>query len=198
MKMLSLNIKIVLGITLLSLLGACKSYDNIGLGPMIKGNTPSSASKKCSYTPAGDTCEIFFRDHQGQNLRANSIRDKIDNQLLKIKIFDTWTGLKQKVGYFPYKLYLLTISPIVVMVTPASPPTNDYCHNQYLTSKLIFPVCYQYLESPKVMPGSFIFSTDVLNKLFYIPDDAEKFEVSIKDTKLELAKSGKEWIVVRY
>lgn len=194
---------------LLIMVSGCAVYQDIGDGPLIKGNKHATASMRCTSNPGGNSCAVYFKDHLGQVVDSKTIVENIDAYLSNVRPFDKWvTAAKAQqprsayTAHFPFKLYLLTMSPSVVMAVPAPPGYHANCNGQslkygYFTSRLLIPVCYQYFDTPEIANGSFWFSPDSRNGIDYIPDGIDSYTIKVNGATLELAKSGNQWIVVR-
>lgn len=196
----------VAALMLFFILSACTVHQNIGIGPLAQGNSPSTASMSCTENPGGRSCTVYFKDQTGLNVDSVAMVKKIDAHLSKVTPFDEWVSAakneKRARSFFPYKLYLLTMSPSIVMAVPVSLGTHDNCNGQYLkkgylTSRLLMPVCYQYFDKPEVAKGSLWFSPEGKIDFEYIPDEADQYTINVNGVVVELAKSGSQWIVVR-
>ena len=190
-------------------MSGCAVYENMGEGPMVQGNNPSTVSMKCTSDPGGNSCIVYFKDHNGREVNSSALAVSIDDYLSNIRPFDKWVkAAKAQKPYsvytanFPFKLYLLTISPAVVMAVPVPPGTHANCNGQdlkygYLSSRLLYPVCYQYFDKPEIANGTFWFSPDSPNGINYIPDEVDSYTIKVKGADVELAKSGNYWMVIR-
>lgn len=151
----------------------------------------------------------LFRDHTGKEIDTQTIRKTIDAYLPKVKPFEQWVLIAKSqsehsryTSKFPYKLHLLTISPIVVLVVPISPSERFGCNGQsgrdgYISSGLLLPACYRYLEPPSVAQGSFWFSPEDATGIHYLPDEKDSITIQVNGSSVDLAKSDGHWLVMR-
>jgi hypothetical protein len=156
-------------------------------------------------------CEYAFVTHTGQRLRVvEDVEEVIDEYLARIPSLAGWAGpqrgaLRWSPQYryvgFPYRLYLLTVSPIVIMVVPiAKAPPAAFCGEGIRdgclrSKKLDEPI--RFLAAPEIQPDSFWFSPDLKTPERRIPNDETHVVIPLGSSKLDLTSNGTKWEVRR-
>ena len=183
-------------------------------GPLLLGNQHALTLKRCAIISgfmSKGPCEVAFVDHKKRKVAWNNIREKIDAHLNSIPEFEPWVSIAREdssscMAYrrevrcrIPYKLNLLTISPMVVLATPYSNKMRLYCrgppeggcisgrsHNSYF-----------YRGSIDVIPESLIFFPEEPFGVVPIPNDTQHFEIQLPDSSLILDAENGQWKVSR-
>lgn len=106
----------------------------------------------------------------------------------------------------PYRMFLLTISPAIVLVVPITPNRSDYYKNH--CSTLLFKGCiqsqgfrgsaYWFHDTPPVANGSFWFTTEEQpGTVHYLKDGQSKHEISVDQATVRLSNANSRWEVHR-
>ena len=184
-------------------------------GPLLMGNRHAEVVKRCSLFPpimGRGSCEEAFVDHYESKVRWLYIRDQIDNYLPKVSPLAPWVGEPNGLGItkphrsappyvIPYRMHILTISPIIVLAVPkvedkrinyCSVPGRQGCISSPRTGAAFF-----YKGNINIVPGSFWFSPDLPVGVSYVPDAAQNYNIELPDSRLELVAEKGEWKVTR-
>lgn len=191
--------------------------ENVEMGPSLMGSQRAKVLRRCAALPSymsRGPCEEAFVDHRHEKIPTLDIQEKIDTYLKKITALSPWVGEVRKNGtgvtmpyrreapyIIPYRMHILTISPIVVLVVPKD--KNDqfnYCGAPGKQGCLSSPrtgAAFFYRDVIKVAPGTFWFSPDMPVEANYIPNDAKHFEIRLPDSKIELVAKDGVWDIQR-
>lgn len=185
-------------------------------GPLLIGDQHAKAFKRCSVAPpmmGRGHCELAFLDHQGEKVLWTDVQEQTDSYLKTIPALAPWVGELRSDGTgvsmpsrrerpyrVPYKLHILTISPIVVLAVPRSEGDLDSCGVPSLDGCIPSPrtgSAFYYQDNIKVVRGSFVFSPDSPLQVLAIPNDTEHFEIGLQDSYLALIAEKGTWRVRR-
>jgi len=185
-------------------------------GPLLLGNQRAQTLVRCAVVPAfmsKGPCEEAFVDHLNEKVAWLDVQEDVDAYLKRIPALAPWVGELRKDGTgvtmpyrreapyrIPYRMHILTISPIVVLVTPntndqfnnCSAPEGEGCIPSPRTGAAFF-----YRAHIKAVSGSFVFSPDMPMEVTAIPSDSQHFEIKLPDSKLELVAENGNWKVQR-
>lgn len=184
---------------------------------MLLGNSRAETLSRCAVVPAymsRGPCEKVFVNHRGEKVSARDLQEGIDSYLKSIPALAPWVGEIRKDGsgvtkphrreapyVIPYRMHILTISPIVVLAVPKS--QNDqfnYCSvpgKQGCLSSPRTDAAFFYRGDIRVEPGTFWFSPDMPVGATVIPSDVKQFEILLPDSQLELVAIDGVWNVRR-
>lgn len=106
----------------------------------------------------------------------------------------------------PYRMFLLTISPAIVLVVPVTPNPSDYYKNGCQT--LLFKGCiqsqgfrgnaYWFHDAPPVADGSFWFTTvEQSGTVHYLKDGQSGHEIAVGEAAVQLSNVNSRWEVHR-
>lgn len=106
----------------------------------------------------------------------------------------------------PYRMFLLTISPSIVLVVPIAPKASDYYRNS--CSTLLYKGCiqsqgfrgnaYWFHESPPVVSGSFWFTTeDRPGSVHYLNEGKSEHDILVGKSIVRLSQANSHWEVHR-
>jgi hypothetical protein len=156
-------------------------------------------------------CDYAFLDQNGKlvDIRRD-VRDVIDNYLAKLPFVAQWAREEHGYGYsapktskrFPYRLHILTISPVVVLAVPtidAAPPCSgpEMFSVGCWPAARFYPVPYLYKQRPKVVVGSFWFKPASSDEIAWLPNDAKTYSIPLQDSVLTLDEENGSWAVHR-
>ena len=155
-------------------------------------------------------CQIGFIDHHGEKVLFEELQDEIDAFLPNATPLRAWVGSMHSAGNdapkhyprMPYVLYILTISPAVVLAVPSDDNKRNYCSGVQLeqgcmSSTRLALEPYWYLGNPKIASGSFWFSPSLSTAITYVPDEARTYSITLPDSQIELIAKDGEWEVQR-
>ncbi len=106
----------------------------------------------------------------------------------------------------PYKMFLLSISPAIVLATPIRPSRSEYYKTH--CSTLLFKGCiqsqgfrgsaYWFHESPPIVDGSFWFTSDEpQGAVHYLKKGEAAHEITVGQAMLRLVQADTRWSVQR-
>lgn len=192
-------------------------------GPLIAGNNYAPVVQKCDSGSRGISdviyCDSAFVDHHGNRVDITlDVRNKIDDYLIKVEPIEPWViqtrtftdymGKKQTYkdakerSRLPYRLHILTISPVIVLAVPRDKNDSEYCAGRMFkegclrTARLKLEP-YWYKRNPKVADGSFWFSPTFTKTITYLPKEAHSYAIDLQDSRLELINEDGEWKITR-
>lgn len=186
-------------------------YNTAHSGPLIpKGERPQ-IQEKCGTVGAmssrGSNCQNAFIDQDGRRNDINDIIRRIDAHLQNVPQLAPWitpwpsNGSVNK-GRAPYKLYLLTISPIIIFAVPEADGKTDSCGSDIfrvgcLPSRSLNQNAYWFREAPPVLPGSFWFSPDFSSGVVPIILVSQTYQITNTNVALTLSIQNEHWVVSR-
>lgn len=185
-------------------------------GPLLLGNQRAQTLRRCAVVPAfmsRGPCEEAFVDHKNDKVGWLDIQEGVDAYLKSIPVLAPWVGERRKDGpgfttpyrreapyRIPFKMHILTISPVVVLVAPNPNDQFNYCSVPGRQGCIPSPrtgAAFFYRDNIKVVPGSFVFSPDMPMEVTTIPSDAQRFEIRLPDSQLEMVAKNGAWEVQR-
>lgn len=209
---IALLVAIPVAITGCAIRGDWKEIRNDG--PLLSENRTARLFRSCrSGGPMSDAprCDYAFLDQYGEfvDIRRD-IRDVIDDYLAQIPFLVDWATEKQRYGYsapktrqpFPYRIHILTISPVVVLAVPASDKPPPCYGNEMFSvgcwqAARFHPVPYLYKGSPRVVEGSFWFIPSSSKAVTWLPNGVKSYRIPLGDSELSLHEENGHWAVQR-
>jgi DNA polymerase III alpha subunit (gram-positive type) len=106
----------------------------------------------------------------------------------------------------PYRMFLLTISPAIVLVVPITPSSSDYYKNRCDT--LLFKGCiqsqgfrgsaYWFHDAPPVVNRTFWFTTEEQpGAVHFLKDGQSVHEIAVAQATVRLSSTNARWEVHR-
>lgn len=158
--------------------------------------------------------EIDYLDNRGKKIDTeNRVKRVLDVYLQKVPKIAPFLprsyrdGVSSSTGdkeAFPFQMYLLTISPLVVLAVPRPRAEyGAYCSGGIFSTGIIPSAgmlldCYAYLAKPKIRPGSFWFSPDLGITGQFLPEGKSNYSINLKGSRLDLIANGDVWSVQRH
>jgi hypothetical protein len=134
MKKKSRRISLMLGCLCFS---GCVSYDTswtpiAGTGPYLSGTSYAHAFRKCEQRlmDGARQCAIAFEDEDGLKHEVfHDLVGELDGLVMKVPGANLWPKTRSYPAELkvPYKLFLVTISPIIIVAVPAPPLQTEHC-----------------------------------------------------------------------
>lgn len=204
--------------TAIALLSGCAGIvweDTKWQGPVIDGNRSAAVVQSCSAMPQGLSdvgyCRRAFVDHMGRKVDVSrDVQGVLNAHVINVKEIAPWVAVPQTYGSpraarnerLPYRLHILTISPLVVLAVPRDQTDSDYCSGNIfvqgcLPSEKFILEPYWWLRTPKVRPNSFWFTPEMPSTVQYLPNDKQKHTIDLKDSTLVLIAKDGNWEVAR-
>jgi len=202
--------------TLPLLINSCAIYGPLWdktqwTGPIVVGNEHAKIVKKCTRDPVYIRCKTAFVDHNGDKVELiNDVQSDIDNYIRKIPQLAPWVKVRsntsrslraQKNSRIPYSFHIITISPLVVLVTPRDLSESDRCSSAYklgcMNTRVLTLEPYWYQSTPSAKNNSFWFSPDLDKGPVLIPKDIEEYKIKLHDSVLEFESNNGIWNIQR-
>lgn len=171
------------------------------LGPISMGTTRQPVMGGCNTTfMYSGGCDLIFTDHFGRRVDGHRLARELDQTAKQIEPLTPWLSKSlNDLSRLPYDLYLLTISPAVVLAVPSG-SSRVSCSSVYdqgcIQSQGFRGQAYWYRKAPTVRAGSFWYAVDV-DKHHQIDTRLGKVEITTSGAVLELAADGESWTVRR-
>ena len=198
----------ILSITIAATLSACVSTDLSwkpipGAGPYTINGASAPAYQKCEQhlMDGARQCNIAFEDATGQKIEVfHTLIPALDAYLQTIPEYESWpksAGTPVEVRV-PYKLYLLTISPAIVVMVPSPPASLVSCWmdapaGTCLRSYAAQGNSYDLSTEIPVVKGSRWFALGSTNGAPPIPTENATFDFPLKGVTARLVKAGTSW-----
>lgn len=190
------------------LLTACISYDVAwtpipGSGPYTINGVRASAYQKCEQRvmDGARQCPIAFEDGAGRKVEVfRTLIPELDSYLQSLPEYKSWpkSNSSPVETRVPYKLYLLTISPPIVVMVPSPPARFDSCWidaptGTCLRSYVAFGNSYDLSAEIPVVEGSRWFAVGSTSDARPIPDEPAIFNFPLDGVTAKLVKTGASW-----
>lgn len=179
-------------------------------GALNVGNVRPTMWMKCGtaeFMANGPICSWAFIDSNARRVSLDDIRDELDLFLEGLPQFREWINKRpnyksERERQFPYNLYLLTISPSVVMVVPVDKNKGRlYCSGRAPTgciySKSFDGRLYFFRDNPPIVPGSFLLSPSMPNSTVSIDSSSTTVQTQIGNAEINLVADNGIWAVSR-
>lgn len=171
------------------------------LGPIVVGKDRRSVLGNCHQTfMYSGTCDLVFIDHRGSHIDGFQLARELDQTGKHVASMAPW--LSKSLGdesKLPYDLYLLTISPAIVLAVPVAPP-HIQCGSVYaqgcIQSQGFRGKAYWYRVPPPIRAGSFWY-VEGGDEQFSIDVQSEAVDISAKGAVIELSATDGIWSIVR-
>lgn len=158
------------------------------------------------------TCDYGFTDSNQRVVDIyNDLMASMDSHAEKTTELRPWVNrINMKdapdAAKVPYRMFLLTISPAIVLVVPITPTASDYSKKRCDT--LLFKGCiqsqgfrgsaYWFHDTPPVANGSFWFTTeDQPGSVHYLRDGQPEHEIAVGQAIVRLSNANSHWEVHR-
>ncbi len=192
-------------------------------GPLIAGNQSANLQERCDLTQVfmsdSTRCDRAFIDHNGRRVDVTvDVRDVIDDYLDHVPELAPYIGQRRtdfKSGESPwqsprkgspFRVYILTISPIIVLAVPRANFQEDY-DELYCTANIFARGClptsrlslcpYWYKGAPRVRAGSFWFSPALPGSSIAVPEGLSEYAIKVGSDQVLLRNDGTHWTVTR-
>lgn len=187
-------------------------------GPLILGDQRARVQQRCDLTQEfmaeSTRCDHAFIDQTGNRVDVTTeVRDPIDEYLDRVPELAPYAARRrtESKGWesgkaSPFRIYVLTISPVVVLAVPRANNQEDY-DERYCTAKIYDRGClptsrlasspYWYKGAPRVRAGSFWFSPALQGGSVAVPDNASEYTIEVGKERVLLRGDGMYWKVTR-
>lgn len=184
-------------------------------GPLILGNKLAERLEKCDTGPSGISdvtyCKHAFVDHQGRKVDVvDDIQRRLDDFLALVPSIKPWVKVDQPPGSprapmstrLPFRLHILTISPVVVLAVPRDASDTDYCSGRFfvqgcLPSRKLDTEPYWYKRPPKAVDGAFWFSPELGIAEKAVSRGVNTYEIELPGSVVKLTRTDSAWAVSR-
>jgi hypothetical protein len=182
-------------------------------GALVDGNSRPPVLRRClqardSYAQ----CDYAFQDSAGN--KVNIYRDllpALDAHAEQIGQLKPWINKvdaknAKEPSEVPYKMFLLTISPAIVLVVPVADGRSGYYKNRNC-STLLWRGClqsqafrgnaYWFTQDPPIARDAFWFTTAEQKGSFHGLGDEASHDISVGGSNLRLVARDEQWVVQR-
>lgn len=162
---------------------------------------PIAGGCRQSFMYSG-TCDLLFEDLNGRRVDGRHIASELDRTAATFPLLAKWLNSVEggKDSELPYDMYLLTISPEIVLVVPRGHDRRKSCPSVYqdgcIQSMAFRAQSYWYQAAPKIRPGSFWFSQKT-GRLQPIETEEADVVISIDRAVVRLTPAKGTWKVFR-
>lgn len=171
------------------------------LGPISMGTTRQPVVGGCYTTfMYSGGCDLIFTDRFGRHVDGHRLANELDQTAKHIGPLAPWLSRSlNDSSKLPYDLYLLTISPAIVLAVPLG-ASRTSCSSVYdqgcIQSQGFRGQAYWYRNAPAIRTGSFWYSVDG-DKHHQIDVGLGRVEITTGGAVLELVADGNIWTVRR-
>lgn len=196
----------------LGLLVDCVSLDTswtptAGTGPYLSGTSFARVFQKCEQRlmDGARQCKIAFEDEAGKKHEVfHDLVSELDDLILRIPEAAAWQRTKSSAAEIkvPYKLFLVTLSPIVVIAVPAAPVTTEPCwsdapRGNCLRSYVAANNSYLLSTTIPIVAGTFWLSPLRTASRNFVPTDSDEYKFPLDGVNAKLIRQGDSWRFVR-
>ena len=196
-----------------------RNHENLNVGALNASNSRPEILSRCfqAYNTHAK-CDYGFRNSDESVIDIfNDLRPEIDKYAERVDKIKPWIK-KKRSRYrpnkkilneqtFPYKMFLLTISPAVILLVPSEPTYKAYRKNRNC-DRLLMTGCiqsqsfrgnaYWFLEQPPVVEGSFWFTPEEpYNTIHKLDVNKDIHNIKINESIVRLSKSNNKWLINR-
>ena len=161
-------------------------------GPLLMNGERANAYWRCALirNTSGGPCDVGFMDHRGHVISLRELERDIDAYVPGL-------SLSREV-----RLYVLTISPAVILAVPGRPRDRAQCLGEdYRTgcfaTAATGSIPFQYGPRAEVGEGSFWFVPSSGEGPVQLPRGASSVDIPLADSVIRLSAEGRYWNVLR-
>jgi hypothetical protein len=186
---------------------------NIGgdvVGALNVGNARPPVQERCGTPPFmsptnAPVCAYAFVDSAGRRVDIFDLRDRIDAIAETLPQLSPWINKvrdRKDETLFPYRMYLLTVSPAIVLIVPR-PRTqrHEFCgfllRTGCIQSQSFRGNDYWFRGNPSIQAGAFWFNADDRGPIELVANVEATVTVTSGAASLRLVPSNGQWIVSR-
>lgn len=199
-------------LTTSALLAGCVSFDTswaptTGAGPYLSGASFARVFQKCEQRlmDGASQCKIAFEDEDGKKHEVfHDLVIELDEQVLRIPEAATWQRTKSFPAEIivPYKLFLVTIAPTIIIAVPAPPATTEPCwndapHGKCLRSYVAANNGYSLSTTFPVIAGTRWLSSLSTSSRNFLPIGPVEYNFPLESVNAKLIRQGDNWQFIR-
>lgn len=161
-------------------------------GPLLMSGERAHAYWRCALirNTSGGPCDVGFMDHRGQVISLRELEREIDAYVPSL-------SLPRDV-----RLYVLTISPTVVLAVPGRSRDRAPCSGEdYKTGCFVTTatgsIPFQYGPRAEVGDGAFWFLPSSGQRPVQVPQGARSVDIPLPNSVIRLSAEGPYWKVLR-
>jgi len=196
----------------LGLLAGCVSFDTswtptTGAGPYLSGASFARVFQKCEQRlmDGARQCKIAFEDEAGRKHEIfHDLISELDDLVLRIPEATTWQRTKSSPAAIivPYKLFLVTISPVIMIAVPAPPAATEPCwsdapRGNCLRSYVAANNGYSLSTTFPVVAGTRWLSPLRTSSRNFLPTEPVEYNFPLEGVNAKLIRQGDNWRFIR-
>lgn len=196
----------------LGLISGCISFDTSwtpinGAGPYLSGTSFARVFQKCEQRlmDGAPQCKIAFEDEAGKKHEVfHDLVGELDDLVIRIPEAATW---KRTMGSpvmikVPYKLFLVSFSPIIVVAVPAPPLVTEHCwsdapRGNCLRSYIAANGGYSLSTTIPAVAGTLWLSPLSTSPGNLVPAEMDEYKLPLDGVNAKLIREGDSWRFVR-
>lgn len=172
-------------------------------GPRVSGGSEATVQERCQgQMPMSDVvrCERVLLTEQGDRVSISGEIEALERYLVNVPQIAPWitppNGPNKGPG--PYKLFLISFFPTIVVAVPQQRSTDWSCSgsqmkNGCIRSRAINLNSYWFRALPPIADGSFWFSPQLNEGSVQIDAHQPSITIRVGTSELSLAASNGEW-----
>jgi hypothetical protein len=196
----------------LGLLAGCVSFDTswtptTGTGPYLSGTSFARVFQKCEQRlmDGARQCKIAFEDEAGKKHEVfHDLVSELDDQVLRIPEAATWQRTKSSPAEIivPYKLFLVTLAPIIIIAVPAplaatEPCWSDAPRGNCLRSYVAANNGYSLSTTFPAVAGTRWLSPMSTSSRNLVPTGPVEYDFPLENVNAKLIRQGDNWQFIR-
>lgn len=184
-------------------------------GPLAWGSVRAKVMKKCDSGPSGfsdvTNCKWAFVDHRGTKVDASEdVQKLLDDFMPQVEILKPWVMIPHDGGSLsapersrvPYRLHIVTVSPVVLLAVPIQHGETDYCAGPWvkqgcIPSRRFSLEPYWYKKPPRAVEGAFWIAPCLGVKSKKIESATTEVFIPLPDSRLRLQPKDGFWAISR-
>jgi hypothetical protein len=202
------GVRTLLGLALALMLAGCASQDIswtpvAGVGPYLYEGVGARVFRRCErrLMDGAAQCEIAFEDANGQKLEVfKTLIPQLDAYLQDLAEYKTWprtNGIPVQTK-IPFKLYLLTISPAIVVLVPDPPDRRETCWRDApagncLRSYVAFGNGYDLSSKFPIVAGSYWYAPGRTKGLQALPVEGSVYALPLENVNAKVVRVESSW-----
>ena len=186
------------------------NIQGVVIGALNVGNARPPVEARCGtarfMSPVNaPVCAYAFVDSQSRRVDIFDLLAQIDSFAETLTQLQPWVNKindRKDERLFPYKMYLLTVSPAIVLVVPRpNMQSHESCgfllKTGCIQSQSFRGNSYWFRGQPKIQPGTFWFNADERGSVTNVDSSQATVVITSGGASIRLIPSSGEWAVHR-
>jgi hypothetical protein len=166
-------------------------------GPYISETRQSQLMQRCDAPRImvdARRCDFAFTTKEGVLEVEKTVVPVLDDYVKNLPEFQSWPTGYGQMKVPPYKFFLLTLEPMILVAIPANNHRQSSCASilTCIYSRVI-TIGYSYGPVVEIGDGSLWFSPGTTKGLLPLPSEGNEFKFPVPQIDASLVRDGKQW-----